>query len=214
MADQEKDNLNIEQTAEKVVEALDAAEKAAKEGVAQARENNAATADSAETEVEEEEPSLDVLKKQLVEAQAKAQENWDTVLRLQAEQDNLHKRMTRDVENAHKYALEKFAQELLPIKDSLEMAVEAGSKPETTVDTLREGSELMVKMLASALEKFKVTEINPVGKKFDPHLHEAMSMTPDPNVEPNTVVMVHQKGYQLNDRLLRPARVIVAKAVE
>ena len=165
-------------------------------------------ADNADT------PSLDTLKQQLAEAQAKVQEHWETILRQQAEQENLHKRMARDVENARKYALERFVGELLPVWDSLEMGLEAAKQEEVSIESLREGSALILKMLSAAMDKFGIQEINPLGQKFDPHLHEAMTLAPVPGAEPNTVVMVHQKGFQLNERLLRPARVIVAKAPE
>jgi molecular chaperone GrpE len=156
--------------------------------------------------------SLELLQQQLAEAQAKAQEHWDTILRQQAEQENLRKRMARDVEQARKYALERFATELLAVRDSLEMGVEAAQNSEVSVESLREGSELILKMLSAAMDKFEIAEINPLGQKFDPHVHEAMAMAPDPTAEANTVLMVQQKGYQLHERLLRPARVIVAKA--
>jgi len=135
----------------------------------------------------------------------------EEVIRQQAEQENLRKRMQRELEKAHKYALEKFAEELLPIKDSMEMGLEAARQETADVQTLREGGELMHNMMANVLEKFAIKEVHPQGEKFDPNFHEAMSMVPNPEVESNTVLWVHQKGYTLHDRLLRPARVVVAK---
>ena len=136
------------------------------------------------------------------------------MLRNQAEHDNLQKRMTRDLDNARKYALEKFATELLAIKDSLELGLEAAAKPETNLDTVREGMALTTKMLTDIMAKFNILEINPQNQKFDPQWHEAIAMQPIPNIAAGIVLHVQQKGYQLNDRLLRPARVVVAKTLE
>jgi molecular chaperone GrpE len=143
----------------------------------------------------------------LAEAQAKADENWERYLRALAEVENVRKRAGRDVENAHKFALERFARELLGVKDTLEMglAVEGAS-----VESLLEGSNATLKMLASTLERFGIAEVDPAGEPFDPELHEAISMQPSDDVEPGSVVAVVQKGYTLNGRLLRPAMVIVA----
>lgn len=159
-------------------------------------------------------PSIDVLTQELAQATKKAAENWELFLRQKAENDNLQKRAERDLEKAHKFGLEKFTLELLPIKDSMELGLEAATKPDTDLNTIREGIELTLKMFSSALEKFGISEIHPQDQKFDPHLHEAMSMQPIPNVADNTVIYVHQKGYQLNERLLRPARVVIAKSPE
>lgn len=149
----------------------------------------------------------------LEDARSKADEHWNQCLRLQAELDNLHKRGVRDLENAHKYALEKFAGALLPVRDSLEMGIAAATQGQN-IDTAKliEGSELTLKMLAGVLEKFGITEVNPQGERFNPQFHEAMSIQPRTDVEPNTVVAVVQKGFLLNDRLIRPAMVIVSKA--
>ena len=116
-----------------------------------------------------------------------------------------------DLANAHKFALEKIAGELLPVKDSLEMGLAAAGENHD-VSKLIEGSELTLKMLGSVLEKFNIKEINPLNDKFNPDYHEAMSMQDRDDVEPNTVVAVMQKGYLLNDRLIRPALVMVSKA--
>lgn len=150
----------------------------------------------------------------LAEANQKAEKYWDSLLRKQAEVDNLQKRTARDLENAHKYALEKFVTELLAVKDSMELGLEAASKPETDLNAVSQGIALTVKMLGDILKKFEVEEIEPKQEKFNPRWHEAMAMQPVSHVEEGTVIYVHQKGYQLHDRLLRPARVIVAKAVE
>lgn len=154
---------------------------------------------------------IDELKKQLAETEKKAAAHWDNLLRQRAEFDNLQKRIERDVENAHKYAIKRFAEELLAVKDSLEMGMEVAVKPETSLDSVKEGMGLTLKILANTLEKFGIVEIDPKNQKFNPDWHEAMAMIPAPEAEDGTVVIVHQKGYQLNERLLRPARVVIAK---
>jgi molecular chaperone GrpE len=144
----------------------------------------------------------------LAEVQAKADENWNLYLRAAAEAENVRKRATRDVENAHKFALENFGRELLAVVDSLEMGLAAADNADAAA--LREGSEATCKLLKTTLERFGIEEVDPEGEPFDPELHEAMSMMPAPNAEPGSVAQVIQKGYTLNGRLLRPARVIVA----
>lgn len=148
----------------------------------------------------------------LEDARSKADEHWNETLKLRAEMDNLRKRTARELENAHKYALEKFSNELLSVVDSLEMGVAAAANEGATVETLREGSEMTLKQLLSAMEKHGIAEINPEGERFDPENHQAMTMQETDEVEPNMVVAVFQKGYTLNDRLIRPARVVVSKA--
>jgi len=144
----------------------------------------------------------------LAELQAKADENWDRYLRAAAEMENVRKRASRDVEHARKFALEGFGRELLAVKDSLEMGLEAGASAD--VQSLLEGSEATLKLLAVTLERFGITEVDPAGEPFDPEYHEAMTMQPSADAEPGSVLTVIQKGYSLNGRLLRPARVIVA----
>jgi molecular chaperone GrpE len=140
----------------------------------------------------------------------KAEENWDLVLRTRAEMDNLRKRTARDVENAHKYGLEKFIAALLPISDGLDSALD--TLPEAPDrEAMREGLLLLAKMFDETLGKFGVQKVDPKGATFDPAQHEALSMQPTQEVAPGTVLTVIQKGYLLNDRLLRPARVIVAR---
>jgi len=146
----------------------------------------------------------------LTDARSRADEHWDQCLRLQAEMDNLRKRTERDLANAHKFALEKFASELLPVRDSLEMGLQAAQE-NADVEKLKEGGELTLKMLTNAMEKFSIKEINPLNESFNPEYHEAMSMQEREDVAPNTVVTVVQKGYLLNDRLIRPAMVIVSR---
>jgi len=149
----------------------------------------------------------------LAKAEQKAQENWDKVLRTQADLENIKRRSEKDLQNAHKFGIEKFARELLPVADSLELglSVETAGSPE--VQKLREGMELTLKQLLSSLEKFNVVQVNPEGEKFNPEWHQAMAMQPTDEAEPNTVLKVYQKGYLLSDRLLRPAMVVVAQDI-
>jgi len=148
----------------------------------------------------------------LEDARGKADEHWDQVVRLQAEMDNLRKRSGRDLANAHKFALEGFANELLPVRDSLEMGLSAFDVEGAETGSLKEGVELTLQMLSTAMDKAAIKEVNPQDEPFDPDFHQAMSMQERDDVEPNTVVNVVQKGYTLNDRLIRPAMVIVSKA--
>jgi molecular chaperone GrpE len=151
----------------------------------------------------------------LEDARSKADEHWNQLLRVQAEMENLRRRAERDVESAHKYALEKFAQALLPVKDSLEMGLAATAGADGEVVTrLKEGTELTLKMLGDALEKFGIKEVDPVGQPFNPEFHQAMTMQPSADHPANTVLAVMQKGYTLNERLLRPAMVVVSKVME
>ncbi|WP_166257735.1 nucleotide exchange factor GrpE [Marinobacter salicampi] len=145
----------------------------------------------------------------------RVKELQEQVLRSQAEMQNVRRRAEIDVEKAHKFALEKFVKELLPVADSLEKAVESteGHANEGELAaTIREGVEMTLSLFMSTLSKFNVAQLNPIGEPFDPQMHEAMSMVPAPDAEPNTVVAVVQKGYTLNQRLVRPAMVVVAKA--
>jgi len=146
----------------------------------------------------------------LSDARNKADEHWDQCLRLQADIENLRKRKERDVANAHKFALDKFAVDLLPVRDSLEMGLAAADSADA--EKLREGSELTLKMLTSAMDKYNIIEVNALNEQFNPEYHEAISMQEREDVPPNTVVTVVQKGYLLNDRLIRPAMVIVSRA--
>ena len=147
----------------------------------------------------------------LEDVRGKADEHWNQCLRLQADMENLRKRSERELANAHKYALDRFAQELLPVRDSLELGLAAFDNAATETGTLREGIDLTLQMLSAAMNKFDIREINPQDERFDPDFHQAMSLQERADVEPNTVVTVVQKGYLLNDRLIRPAMVIVSK---
>lgn len=167
-----------------------------------------------ETEEAAGEVAVESLQLMLEDARNKADEHWNQLLRIQAELENTRRRAERDVESAHKFALERFAQELLPVKDSLELGLAAasGDTGDEAVAKLREGTELTLKMFDGVLDKFGIKGINPVGEAFNPELHQAMTMQESGEHAPNSVVLVMQKGYTLNDRLLRPALVVVAKA--
>jgi len=151
------------------------------------------------------------LAKALAQAEEKAQQHYDQWMRTVAELDNTRKRHQRDLENAHKYALERFVAELLGVRDSLELGVQAAQADNADVNKLREGMELTLKMLAAAMEKFQVEPLNPEGEPFNPELHQAMTLAPRDDLPPNTVVTVVQKGYTLNGRLVRPALVMVSQ---
>ena len=154
---------------------------------------------------------LERLQQALAEAEERARSHWEQYLRAVAELDNVRKRAQRDIEAANRYGLEKFAAELLPVKDSLELAVQnAGGRADA--QSLLEGQEATLQLLSRALEKLGVTVIDPQGEPFDPTRHEAMMTQESATAEPNSVLQVVQPGYELNGRLLRPARVIVAKA--
>ncbi len=144
----------------------------------------------------------------LADLKALADENYDKYLRVAAELENFRKRASRDVENAHKFALERFSTELLAVKDSLEMGLAAADKADA--QSLLEGKQATLKLLTATMERFGLVELNPEGEPFDPKEHEAMTMQPSADVEPGSVLTVYQKGYALNGRLLRPARVVVA----
>ncbi len=135
----------------------------------------------------------------------------DQAIRVKADAQNVRRRAEQDVEKAHKFALEKFAKELLPVIDGLEKAVEAEIATGNEMNPLREGVEMTLSMFLSSIQKFNLEQIDPVGQPFDPSLHEAMSMVEVPNAEPNTVIAAMQKGYTLNGRLVRPAMVMVSK---
>jgi molecular chaperone GrpE len=135
----------------------------------------------------------------------------DQVLRVQAEMQNLRRRAERDVENAHKYALDKFAPALLPVVDNLERALAAIDSEDAAQKSVAEGIELTLKTFVEVLTRYKVEVVDPGGQPFDAELHQAVSAVPNPDLEPNTVIDVFQKGYTLNGRLLRPAMVVVAK---
>jgi molecular chaperone GrpE len=151
--------------------------------------------------------TLPSIEEQFRQLELQAAEHHDAWLRAKAEGENIRRRAQEDISKAHKFAVERFAGELLAVKDSLEAAL---AVPEQTVDSFKSGVELTLKQLVSAFEKNALTEVNPTGEKFDPHRHQAIGMV-DSEQEANTVVTVLQKGYLIADRVLRPALVMVAK---
>ncbi|GAB6034113.1 nucleotide exchange factor GrpE [Galenea microaerophila] len=163
------------------------------------------TVEQAEQKVEEDIQAL------LEEAQKEAQNQKELALRTLADMENLRRRTRIDVENAHKYALEKFVNELIPVVDSMEMGIEAAAKEDVDIKSIQEGMEMTLKQMLDVLQKFEVERVNPQNEAFNPELHEAMTMVPNAELAPNTVMDVIQKGYTLNGRVVRPARVIVSK---
>ncbi len=159
---------------------------------------------------EAQQEAMPSLEEMLKAAELKAQEHYDAWMYAKAEGENIRRRAQEDISKAQKFAVERFSGELLAVMDSLQ----AGMAVQTeNVESFKSGMELTLKQLASVFEKFNIKEINPVGEKLDPHKHQAIGMA-DSDQEPNTVVSVMQKGYTLNDRVLRPALVMVAKARE
>jgi molecular chaperone GrpE len=152
------------------------------------------------------------LEAELAEANDKIEGQKESVVRAAAETENIRRRAALDVEKAHKFALEKFANELLPVIDNLDRAIEFADKENEAIKPVLEGVELTLKSFTDALAKFNVDVVNPQGEKFNAEFHQAMTMQPSEEVEPNTVIAVMQKGYTLNGRLLRPAMVMVSKA--
>ncbi|MEQ1638174.1 MAG: nucleotide exchange factor GrpE [Methylococcales bacterium] len=158
--------------------------------------------------------SVTELIQKLSEAEQKAQENWDKALRTQAEMENLKRRVEKDLENARKFALERFAKELINVIDSLELGIQASIGESPEVQKLREGSELTLKQFEATLARFNIIAVDALNQPFNPELHQAVSTVANNDVAPNTVITVFQKGYCLNERLLRPAMVVVSKAMD
>jgi molecular chaperone GrpE len=149
------------------------------------------------------------LEAELETAKANASENWEKLLLAKAEVENIRRRTQKDIEKAHRYSIEKFAKDMLPVVDSLEMGLAAAGDTSGDAASLKEGMELTHKQLIDSLQRSGVEQVNPEGETFSPDLHQAVSVVPSPDHEPNTVTQVFQKGYTLNGRLLRPAMVIV-----
>ncbi len=191
---------------EQTAEAKDELENAAIETATEGKTDDQTQTERTET-VEEGE-----LTRLLEDARSKADEHWDQLMRTRAELDNLRKRNQRDLENAHKFALERFSQELLQVWDSLELGHQAAQDEQVDVQKLREGTELTLKLLGDVMNKHGVEQVDPQGEPFNPEFHQAMTLQERDDVPPNTVVAVMQKGYLLNGRLLRPAMVMVSKA--
>ncbi len=188
-------------------------------------ENKAATGDETAVELSEENLSTgpdgaedatdnpEDLHLMLEDARNKADEHWNQLLRSKAEFENLQRRHERELENAHKFALDGFASDILAVRDSMELGLDAANNEAADVKSLREGTELTLKLLSDVMERFKIVQIDPNGEPFNPDYHQAMSMLPRDDVPPNTVVAVMQKGYTLNERLIRPAMVMVSQGM-
>lgn len=168
---------------------------------------DAVNADSVIQDLASAELEIANLKEELAAAQAKANENWELYLRGQAEADNQRRRYEKQVEDAHKFAIQRFAEALLPVADSLEMGMQAQGDAES----LRQGMALTLKQFDSVMDKFKMEAVDPLGQPFNPEQHQAVGMQPHPDYDNNTVSMVMQKGYTLNGRTIRPAMVMVSK---
>lgn len=194
-----------------------ATEEAAKEAAQEMVQGDGPESVETVEETEDQAQPVASLETQLEQALAEVERFKDAALRAEAEMQNVRRRAERDVEGAHKYGLERLISNLLPVVDSLEKAVESaeqagGDKPSATEKAIVEGVGLCQKMLLDLLAKEGVTSVDPEGEPFDPNLHQAMSIVENPDVEPNSVVHVVQKGYRLNERLVRPAMVMVSKA--
>ena len=179
------------------------------DGAVEGEIETAAEIEESAAETESDENSLE---QQLEEAQTKADDNLDQLMRTKAEMENIRRRSEKDVSNARKFALEKFAQELLPVIDSMEMGITAAQDENADIAKLREGTEMTLKMFESAIEKFGIKGVHPKGEAFNPEHHQAMTMIDSQEHEPNMIIDVMQKGYLLNERLVRPAMVVVSSA--
>ncbi|MGY3915260.1 nucleotide exchange factor GrpE [Aeromonas australiensis] len=167
-----------------------------------------------DSEVTAEQARIAELEAQLEAAQQASAEERERAIRAVAEMENLRRRAAQDVEKAHKFALEKFAGELLPVLDNLERAIELADKENDALKPMIEGVELTLKSMQSSVAKFGLVALDPTNQAFDPNAHQAMSMVPSADVAPNTVIAVMQKGYELNGRVIRPAMVMVSKAAD
>lgn len=175
-------------------------------------QDSVATATPEPEAIEQHAATVEELTAELEAARAKADENWDLLLRARAETENLRRRQAAELEKAHKYALDGFVRELLQVRDSLELGHDAAQEADADIGKLREGTELTLKLLSDVMAKFGVESVEPLNQPFNPELHQAMTMQPRSDVPPNTVVAVLQKGYTLNGRLVRPALVMVSSA--
>ena len=191
-------------------------EDAAEHEITDVTEAAAAESEGAEAASEEgQELDLEAMRQAMAAFQGQIDEQKEGVLRAQAEVQNVRRRAERDVENAHKFALDKFSSDLLPIIDSLERALDAAEQVDSeAVQGMKDGVALTLKMFVDTLAKHGIDQVDPMGEPFDPQLHQAMSMVPNPDVEPNSVMAVMQKGYRLHGRLVRPAMVVVSKSAD
>jgi molecular chaperone GrpE len=186
-------------------------ENTVKEDTNKKQENNT-TAET--TETNNTDINIEELQQELADAQTSTKENYDKLVRMQAEMENLRKRNTKDLENAHKFALDGFAKSLLEVADSIAMGIKTAGDENATTQSIKEGMELTNKIFLDALEKNSITQINPKtgneGDAFNPETHEAITMVPSEEVESGKIIDVVQVGFALNDRVIRPAMVVVA----
>lgn len=161
---------------------------------------------------QEAEQSDQDLAAELAKAQSTIKDYWDQIVRLNAEIENNRKRAQRDIENAHKYAVKNFVESLLPVTDSMELGLDASGNENADLETIKQGMNMTLDLFLQTLDKNGISRLDPLGEKFNPEHHQAMTMQEQEDVEPNTVISVMQKGYLLNDRLIRPAMVVVSKA--
>ena len=199
--------MTNESTENKVAE-----EVSAEDIIAEAEAQVEEQLDHAHEVISPEQEKINELELELAAVKATVADQKDSVIRAKAEVENIRRRSAQDVEKARKFALEKFTGELLPVVDNLERALASADKEDESQKGMIEGIELTLQSFLSALEKFEVKAIDPQDQPFNPELHQAMSMQEVPGVEPNTVIAVMQKGYELNGRLVRPAMVMVSKA--
>ena len=187
----------------------------AKDNQAEHSEENEQPTENDVDQVESEEQALIAdLQAALAKAEATVLEQRDSVLRAKAEMENARRRAEGEVEKARKFALERFAGELLPVADNLERALQLSDPDNEAIKSMIEGGEITLKSFVATIEKFGLKVIDPQGEVFNPELHQAMSMQESSDVPPNTVMAVMQKGYEINGRLLRPAMVMVSRAAE
>lgn len=172
---------------------------------------NTQTAEAATETTETDEQDLLA---ELAKAQLTIKEYWDQIMRLNAEIENNRKRAQRDIENAHKFAVKNFVESLLPVSDSMEMGMAATLNENATLESIREGMKLTLDLFAQMMQKNGIQAVDPQGEKFNPEHHQAMTLQENDEVEANTVLAVMQKGYLLNERLIRPAMVVVSKTKE
>ena len=185
-------------------------EQVAEEAVTEQVEAQVETLEAEGVLEEEQNEDIGTVLKEIEELNEELNKARDTALRAQAEMQNIKRRAEQDVEKAHKFALEKFVDSLIPVVDSLEKGIESAEQSEGAHEALLEGMNLTLKQFLDALARFSVEQVSPEGQPFDPNFHQAMSMVPNPDLEANTVMNVFQKGYTLNGRLIRPAMVVVS----
>ncbi|AJR09768.1 nucleotide exchange factor GrpE [Photobacterium gaetbulicola] len=183
------------------------------EQTVEAVETESAEEEVVEMTIEEQQAArIAELEAALLTSEAKVREQQDSVLRARADVENMRRRSEQEIDKARKFALNKFAEELLPVIDNMERAIEMADKNDEAIKPMVEGVELTLKTMMGTVEKFGLKQLNPIGEAFNPEFHQAMSIQESAEHEPNTVMLVMQKGYELNGRVVRPAMVMVSKA--